>query len=133
MDIEAQKKMITDEVRKATDSSVQALTEMIHSLQTELQNYENSRTLRFDKFEKKISNTVEEMMERKFNGKMTKLEVYMKNTDEHIERVEPMIANYEKNKAAEMYLSDTAKKVGMIAGFIAGLGVIGAAIKFLLK
>lgn len=115
---------INDQIRLSTDSAIQANTQILHFIQTSLSDLHK----RFDTHNSEMSEEVKKVIKETVNGKIDRMSAKL---DTHIEKVEPMLEVFEKNKIVKMELAKGGKLILKTAGGVVTLGAAWMAIKSL--
>ena len=109
---------IKDQIRKSTDSAIQALTVIVREIQHENSKHRDEEIVSREAYRKELKEEVRHEMKVNFNGKM---DTVMKKLDTLIEQTAPVIQQYENTKGFWKTMGDNTKKVGIIGALFAGL------------
>lgn len=124
MNKEAIQDYIDDNVRKSTDSSIQALTSLVRSLQEDNRRHREEELESRQLYRMEMLNTVENIVKVTVNGK---IDAANKKLDMLIERSEPVIKQFEEKQIVNKQFGLIGTTTGKFAAFIGSLTVIGAA------
>lgn len=123
---------IGDVVRKANDSSIQALTNLIKDIQEQQKDHREeelrSRLIYRDDMLMAVEKKIEAIVPKVVNGKIDKLtntvDEMRKDLKEHVDVVQPIIESFNDKKGFWKTITAGGMKTGAVVGILAGGAVI---------
>ena len=112
---------IKDQIRQATDSSIQALTLMVREIQNDNRKHREEELGSREDHRKKMLKEVKEIVEITVNGK---IDLANRKLDTLISRSAPVIKQYEDSRGFWETMKGYAGRIGLVGALIAGTIVI---------